>query len=245
MEGYNLESDLRQDRLDTQGGIGGGLLVYTRFGIKIRPLNIVNSFNQFCSFAVKCQGTTEFNITLVYRSSNSCSENNEHLVELIEGHSDNMLIIGYFNYPKVNWSDDTCGNKCGRLLEAIHERNLHQAITFPTHQRGGLLDLALIDRQDIAYSIEDLGFLGTSDHTTILLELDVGHCFNTTAEKIPDWAKADLVALTNYFKEVRWSDKLSDLTTESSWDTFVATVKEGIDRYVPLKPRRINHKPLG
>ncbi len=52
LPGYTLVTDLRQDRIDTANGIGGGLLVYSREGIKISPNDNLsdNNFNQFCSF---------------------------------------------------------------------------------------------------------------------------------------------------------------------------------------------------
>ena len=35
LPGYQLETDLRKDRENTANGIGGGLLVYTKNGIKV------------------------------------------------------------------------------------------------------------------------------------------------------------------------------------------------------------------
>jgi hypothetical protein len=35
IENYMLETELRKDRTDTGNGIGGGLLVYSRAGLKI------------------------------------------------------------------------------------------------------------------------------------------------------------------------------------------------------------------
>ena len=102
IDGYNLETELRLDRTDTQAGIGGGLLVYTRFGIKITPSNVNSDFNQFCSFSVKCHSQRDFYVSLIYRSPNSSEENNNKLYDLIETHPENMFIVGDFNLPKIN-----------------------------------------------------------------------------------------------------------------------------------------------
>ena len=47
--GYQLETDLRTDRRDTTNGMGGGLLVYSRLGLKILSCDKFkeNRFNQF------------------------------------------------------------------------------------------------------------------------------------------------------------------------------------------------------
>ena len=52
---YDVHTDLRRDREDTQHGIGGGLLVYVGPGISIINRDDAESdsrFNQYCSFDV-------------------------------------------------------------------------------------------------------------------------------------------------------------------------------------------------
>ena len=46
LQGYNIENELRKDRCDTNNGIGGGLLVYAKEGMIIRPRSVENDFNQ-------------------------------------------------------------------------------------------------------------------------------------------------------------------------------------------------------
>ena len=67
MPGYQLETDLRKDRTDTTNGIGGGLLVYTRRGLRILESDKfnLNKFNQFCCFKVLTKGDP-LNIILMY-----------------------------------------------------------------------------------------------------------------------------------------------------------------------------------
>ena len=55
LTGYDLHSDLRQDRADTRQGVGGGLLVYVKTGITIlaHDNTVTDSrFNQYSSFEV-------------------------------------------------------------------------------------------------------------------------------------------------------------------------------------------------
>ena len=46
-------AELRVDRMDTANGIGGGIIVYIRDGLVVRPETVENNFNQFCKFQVK------------------------------------------------------------------------------------------------------------------------------------------------------------------------------------------------
>lgn len=50
--GYYIDNDLRKDRTDTLRGIGGGLLVYVRDGLTVKPKEYNNDLNQFSSFEV-------------------------------------------------------------------------------------------------------------------------------------------------------------------------------------------------
>ena len=94
----------------------------------MRQLNESSKLNQYCSLAVKCESGKEFNISLVYRSPNSSSKNNNLFFEFIANHPSNSLIVGDFNLPKIDWTTNTADAK--GLLEIIEERNLIQPITF-------------------------------------------------------------------------------------------------------------------
>jgi len=50
--GYFIEPELRLDRTDTMNGIGGGLLVYAKENLVVKPVPIDNEFNMFRRFEV-------------------------------------------------------------------------------------------------------------------------------------------------------------------------------------------------
>ncbi len=50
--GYFIEPELRLDRTDTMNGIGGGLLVYAKENLVVKPVLIDNEFNMFRRFEV-------------------------------------------------------------------------------------------------------------------------------------------------------------------------------------------------
>lgn len=67
IDGYYIDPDLRFDRRDTFNGIGGGLIVYAKDGLVIKPLSIRNDFNQFVQFEVLKEDNknSSLNITLM------------------------------------------------------------------------------------------------------------------------------------------------------------------------------------
>ena len=84
LPGYQLETDLRKDREDTVNGVGGGLLVYTKSGLRILANDKfkMNKFNQFCCFKVMTKGEP-VTIVLVYRPPTSGHENSNELCNIM------------------------------------------------------------------------------------------------------------------------------------------------------------------
>jgi hypothetical protein len=63
---------------DKRDGRGGGLLVYSKQGLKVQPGDMSNGFVQYCKFDV--YGMTLY---LVYRPPNSSQQNMDRLAELV------------------------------------------------------------------------------------------------------------------------------------------------------------------
>ena len=61
------------DRRDTINGIDGGLLVYVKEGLLIKPVELNCDFNQFAQFEVMNidDKSANLNITLIYRPPGS------------------------------------------------------------------------------------------------------------------------------------------------------------------------------
>ena len=134
MNKYVLESDMRRDRTDTTNGIGGGLLVYAKPGLKILPHNKFNDneFNQFCCFKIVTKGTP-LNIVLVYRPPSSNIQNTDQLCSILKNLDKNTILIGDINLPDINWIDGSSTTRGRRVLETILEEDLSQLVDFPTH----------------------------------------------------------------------------------------------------------------
>ena len=95
--GYELQPDLRVDREDTNGGRGGGLLVYSKCGLQILKLDSGSLFKQHCKFLVNDI------IFYIYWSPSSPASNLTKLADLVSGAEKNCVIIGDFNLPNIDW----------------------------------------------------------------------------------------------------------------------------------------------
>ena len=143
--------------------------------------------------------------------------------------------------------DTSTGVSCSKsclLLEAIETSFLQNSVTFPTHLRGNMLDLALSNISDSIYNCEDLGNLGNSDHSIIKLEIDFAPKFNASKELIRDWRRGDEEGLKNHIATIDYVSLFQDKNANECWVTLKDTIESAMDRYIPLTNRRKPGQPL-
>jgi hypothetical protein len=168
--GYQLEAELRRDRTDTTSGIGGGLLVYCKMGVILKPTSRFkeSKFNQFVEFAIIAE--SPLNFIILYRPPNSGHENLQELCEILNNLEKETIVVGDFNLPEINWETKTSGARGRPVLEAAMDQQLTQLIDFATHIKGNTLDLLLVNCPERILSVSAAGRLGKSDHEIILFE---------------------------------------------------------------------------
>jgi hypothetical protein len=74
--GYDLQGDLRKDRLDTDRG--RCLLVYSKTGIPILSIDSADAIHQYCKFKVQ-----DITFCLVYRSPSSGAAGVQSITEMV------------------------------------------------------------------------------------------------------------------------------------------------------------------
>ena len=244
--GYFIEPELRLDRTDTMNGIGGGLLVYAKESLIIKPVQIENDFNMFKRFEVlresKDDGRFEtkpnLTITLVYRPPRSRIENTNELCKLFRNSGENSILIGDFNFPTINWDEFTSDRNCENFLQCTLDNNFQQLVTFPTHVRGNVLDLIFANRPENIINIESLGNLSNSDHSILSIDVIFNSKFNSSDELIEDWKNGDVEGLKDFLKMVNWYETMDGRDTEECWKFFKDKISTGIDRFIPKIRRR-------
>ena len=241
LPGYFIDPDLRVDRSDTHRGIGGGIIVYVRNGLTILASDELKSdFNQYCSFIVKSD-TDTIEFICVYRSPNSTEINNDKLANELLAHmnkKNNCVLIGDINFPNIDWETISSDKKAALFLKAVNENFLEQCITFPTHIKGNVLDLLIVNNPDLFHAAEDIGRLGKSDHVMIIIELRFGKRFVPSSQMIPSWKNANLDGIRNRLEDTNWDSELANQDCNGAWLTFHTKILELIDEYVPTVPRR-------
>ena len=219
--GFNIDDSLRIDRTDIVNGIGGGIIVYVRNGLTVLSNDKINySYNQYCSFDILKSDSESLNTIAAYRSPNTTNENTEKLCKIAKNMSGNSILIGDINLPKINWKLQTSDRKSQSFLEAAQENFLVQMIDFPTHFKGNILDLVLTNNPEKVASIIDVGPVGKSDHTGIMVEFYHEKTINKTDQLVHDWSNADIQGLRNEMMLTDWDTTMQDLDVDDSWRFF-------------------------
>ena len=244
---YYIDSELRIDRSDTLNGIGGGLLVYVRIGLTVLSCDNKSAFNQYCNFKLlNDDNSTNFNVTLFYRSPNSTSANTELLCDIIDNLNENELnvLVGDFNMPEIDWNKYKCPVRYDRFLDTLSSKNLSQLVNFTTHNKGNILDLALTNSPECVLNIENIGNLGNSDHCIISIDIVCDMNEDKGCDYVHDWSNANIASFSRYLQESNIVNNMQGKNIDNSWDLFKNLVHSGIELYVPKKLRRVNTRPV-
>ena len=246
LPGYEINNDLRQDREDTQQGVGGGLLVYVKCGFTILShdkLDINSRFNQYCSFDLigpseKCA------FYLIYRPPGSTQENNQWLLDLVSSCPENTIMIGDFNFPEINWADETANTGKGRaFLNACSARGLEQHVNFATHVKGNILDLVLTDRIGKVALVAPLGRLGRSDHEILWIETNSNLKPHREKTMVRNWRRADWASMRRRIGGQHWEREMAPLSAEEAWLLLKGELVKAVEELVPLREIRMADRP--
>ena len=241
--GYQLETDLRKDRQDTGNGVGGGLIVYSKLGLKLLSCDKFqrNAFNQFCAFSVRTTGQM-LNIILTYRPPTSSMDNLLQLCEILRNLEGNSFVIGDINLPIIDWEEGKADARGRRLMDTVEEEGLAQLVDFSTHDKGNRLDLLITNCQNRIVSVYDDGKLGNSDHCIIGVELIIPHKTSMN-KRVPNWNKAKFPELRNHFRAVDWQNNLNGDDIEADWKFFSDTIAKTVANFVPCSTSRPADRP--
>ena len=180
-------------------------------------------------------------LILVYRphklyNGDQVIQNNELLCELLSKSERPAVIVGDFNYPDIDWINMTARNEQSKkLVNVIGDNFYNRHVEFPTHVSGSLIDIVLSSEQNLIVDTEDLGRIGTSDHNTILCQIQSNIKMNKKSKTIENWNKANLEQMNIEINSVDWNESFSYLSTEQCWNKLTKFLDQLQENHVPKK----------
>ena len=140
LDGYLLEQN------NISLGSGRGMLLYTKTNIQYQELDIFLIANANPSEVITVELMLKENIIFacVYRRPNSKPDNsndiNKSLENLSRSFCSNLLILGDFKHPKINWehysTTSSSSDLNSKFLECNRDCFFDQFISKPTRGRG-------------------------------------------------------------------------------------------------------------
>ena len=108
------------------------------------------------------------------------------------------IVIGDFNFPNIDWTHNQADAKGRLFLETLESNFLHQMVDLPMHIRGNILDLVIVNNPADIINLEDIGNIGSSDHSTSIMDVLFENDFIDYDQQIPDWSKVDYAGFEKY-----------------------------------------------
>ena len=160
-----------------------------------------------------------------------------------------VIILGDFNLPDISWPLLTGFSSASKALcDLVFRHNLTQLVHFPTHRRGGTLDLIFTSSDDL---VHDLSLFPSdtlhSDHLLISFVITTSSHPSVAKPSLPlssfDSRRADLDSIFSYLLGFDFSSFYSLCDIELLWQTLKDTLHHAISLYSPPLKRRSKLQP--
>jgi len=250
---YNLtESEIKIDGYDICSNIqsphGRGIAIYTKISLHSSETTMSTKYQESLWLKIKLKEGDHLLIGCIYRSPNSSRPNNGALRELLKEAAErditHTLIVGDFNYPRIDWlrwttpGEDVTTDEY-RFIEAIRDTYLHQHVSEPTRGRGTdhptLLDLIFTNEEGMINRVDHKSPLGKSDHAVLDLEYNCYTERQSSTRRRFFYDKGNYEEMRKEFTE-DWYKQLEELeSVEEKWQHFVKKLKTKELIHVPNK----------
>ncbi|XP_073519598.1 uncharacterized protein [Phyllobates terribilis] len=239
-------------RRDRRNRKGGGVCLYVKTCLKptIRE-DVWEGNEEVESLWVEIHGAKNNNkiiIGVCYKPPNIAEATESLLMRQIDEVAKNneVLIMGDFNYPDIDWETESCRSQKGnRFLSIIKDNYLSQLVQEPT--RGtALLDLILTNRPDRITEVQVGGHLGNSDHNIIQFHMCFSRVPSKGVTKTLNFRRAKFDQLRDALHLIDWDSIFSNRSTDRKWEIFKTVLHSHCRRYIPYgnKRTRNRRKPM-
>lgn len=185
----------------------------------------------FCLVSLK---NCDVYVGVCYNSPNSSDEEVAELLRLINNIGNkNVLLMGDFNYPNIDWNTLNTDSRGSLFLEATLDSFLTQHVHFPT--RGdNTLDLVFTCEES---NVEDMSSLcfSNSDHCGLLWKFLCNVNCSFPDKVLLDYNNADYAKVNSELSVINWISELNDLSVNDMWLKFCTILDDVCKKCIPTK----------
>ena len=236
-----------------------GICIYVKEGLEAQEYEGFSStpFKESVWVKIKIDKRETLLAGCIYRSPSSIQDNNKGLEQLLKAVSEteasHKLIVGDFNYPNIDWTqqytEDGPGQQSYEFIKCIQDTFLFQHRIKPTRFRDGqkpsTLDLVLTNEEDMYTEILDISPLGRSDHIGQLFGFNCRASKKTTSIPKPRYDRGDYDMMREKLAKINWEAEMVDQGVEEAWAFFSSEVKQSMDEHIPMSnPKKDNRRSI-
>ena len=179
---------------------------------------------------------------VVYRRPGICEDEDNDLhqtIGLAAKQHKNLVLMGDFNYPNIQWGSRRTDKAGAKFLELIDDCYLHQHVRY-----GNILDLVFSSEADMIEDVDVREPAVNIDHCTIHFKLVVRRqAKNNLDRQTRDYNGGDRESIRRDLRAIAWKPLLEDKTCEEQLKIFTELIEQQVDRRIPWKRQRGKHEP--
>lgn len=224
-----------------------GVAIYVKEHLSSSLLNTTGCFKESIWCEIDLEGDDRLLVGCIYRSPNSSDDNNTDINKALKQFSDgrsHVLIMGDFNHPEINWTDETSptdpNHRAYKFMEAVRDSFLYQHVTEPTHTRGtqtaNTLDLIFTTEQEMVGELRHEAPLGKSHHQLLIFNYICYASIPQNQEKTKYLIyKGDYARMNKIISEIDWPNKLLHMNIDQMWATIEDEITQATNDCIPKK----------
>lgn len=255
LDEYNM---YRNDRI---GRAGSGTLLYVRKNLgqrKCKAMDILMNGQEYDSSVwvwVNISKDKKILVGSIYRSPNSSTENNKHLLNMLDKANEiagdnRLLIMGDFNMPNIDWVEketSTGARICERnFFETVTDNFLHQHVTVPTRYRGtqsSTLDLIFTKEEEDIRNVKALPPIGGSDHAVVICDFICEWKGRAEPKKRRAYFRGKYDDYNAKLRLTNWAHVFAGNSAKKNWEIFRETENILTNESVPLVSPKDYNEP--
>ena len=238
----------RHDRKNDQKG--GGVMLLVSSSLQVLECTYLSEHE--CEESVWCfiklTSKDKLLVGVCYRAPNSNEDNNSKLNEMLmqtqQAQVSNILVMGDFNYPQIDWETGNVegaeASSQAQFFDTTQDLFWFQNVNFPTRFREGCapsqLDLVFANDEHAVDEISGSDPLGKSDHIVITWKY---HYIDSHIKKNNDgglthknFKKGNYRAISEEIGKTDWT-MLMNMDVEEAWGKLKCVIKKNIESHVP------------
>jgi ribonucleases P/MRP protein subunit RPP40 len=236
LEGFTV---YRKDRSFIKGGRGGGVLLYIRhllLSTECQELNICKNESIWCK--ILTLGNHELLVGVVYKSTGADPAEILNMELMLKSLSNrNLVIVGDFNYPGINWKTLEADHASDDFFNIIQDNFWTQHVLAPTRGQN-TLDLVFSSEEGMIEEVTVCEHLANSDHSIVQFKLIFDAKIDSCANFGYNYNRGEYRKMNEWLCQIKWDQVFDQMEVESMWVSFRDTLKVAIDKYVPVCQQR-------